>query len=76
MAEIKIFDKSRFFRTYRAKLLGKCQASKARLSKLMKFLNPKPHLFNSFNLLLIPSTMPLYQFHKILLHLVSGIFVS
>jgi hypothetical protein len=42
-----------------AQLLGKCQQSKARISKTMNFINPKPHLFNSFNLLLISSIMPL-----------------
>ena len=39
--------------------LGKCQKSNARISKLIKFLNPKPHLLKSFNLVLIPSTIPL-----------------
>jgi len=47
------------FRTYCANFLGKCQKSNARISKFIKFLNPKPHLFNSFNLVLIPSTIPL-----------------
>jgi hypothetical protein len=42
-----------------AHFLGKCQKSNARISKFLKFLNPKPHLFNSFNLGLIPSTIPL-----------------
>jgi len=49
----------RLFRTYCANFLGKCQNSNARISKFLKFLNPKPHLFNSFNLVLIPSTIPL-----------------
>src|ERR687886_422183 len=49
----------RLFRTYCANFLGKCQKSKARISKFIKFLNPKPHLFKSFNLVLIPSTIPL-----------------
>ena len=47
------------FRTYCANFLGKCQKSNARISKFIKFLNPKPHLFKSFNLVLIPSTIPL-----------------
>ena len=38
---------------------GKCQRSNARISKFIKFLKPKPLLFNSFNLVLIPSTIPL-----------------
>ena len=42
-----------------AHFLGKCQKSKARISKFIKFLNPKPHLFKSFNLVFIPSTIPL-----------------
>ena len=42
-----------------AQLLGKCQRSKERILKLIKFLNPNPHLFNKFNLLLIPTTIPL-----------------
>jgi len=42
-----------------AQLLGKCQRSKARILKLIKFLHPNPHLFNNFNLLLILSTIPL-----------------
>jgi tetratricopeptide (TPR) repeat protein len=49
----------RLFRTYCANFLEKCQKSNARISKFIKFLNPKPHLFNSFNLVLIPSTIPL-----------------
>jgi hypothetical protein len=47
------------FRTYCANFLGKCQKSNARISKFIKFLNPKPHLFKSFNLVLIPSNIPL-----------------
>jgi len=42
-----------------AHFLGKCQKSNARISKFIKFLKPKPHLFKSFNLVLIPSTIPL-----------------
>ena len=45
-------------RTYYAKSLEKCQKSKERISKLPKFLKANPHLFKSFNLLLIPSTIP------------------
>jgi hypothetical protein len=41
---------------------GKCQKSNARISKFIKFIKPKPHLFNSFNLVLIPSTIPLVVF--------------
>ena len=44
-----------------AHFLGKCQKSNARISKFLKFLNLKPHLFNSFNLVLIPSTIPLVR---------------
>ncbi|WP_343277565.1 hypothetical protein, partial [Kamptonema sp. UHCC 0994] len=42
----------RLFRTYYAKILGKCQLIKALISKLLKFLNPNPQRFNNFNLLL------------------------
>jgi len=41
-----------------AKSLEKCQKSKERISKLPKFLKANPHLFKSFNLLLIPSSIP------------------
>jgi hypothetical protein len=55
----RYIEESGLFRTYCANFLGKCQKSNARISKFIKFLNPKPHLFNSFNLVLIPSTIPL-----------------
>ena len=41
-----------------AQILALCQKSKARISKLLKFVNPNPPPFNNFNFLLIPSTLP------------------
>jgi len=53
------------FRTYCANFSAKCQRSNARISKFIKFLKPKPHLFNSFNLVLIPSIIPLVLIQNI-----------
>ena len=47
-----------FSRTYYAKLSTKCQNNKALFSKLAKLVNPKAQRFITFNLLLIPSTIP------------------
>ncbi len=47
------------FRTYYAKILGKCQLITALISKFLKFFNPNPQRFSNFNLLLIFSTIPL-----------------
>ena len=49
----------RLYRLNYAELVSKCQQIKQRSWKLSKFLNPYPDLLISFNLLLMPSTVPL-----------------